>query len=135
MNKIILKGRLIADPTLKRTKNDTLFTDFSIAVTRPHNSEQTDFINCTAWRSTAEFIAKYFSKGKEILLVGELHIDKYQKDDETRYSATVSVDNAEFCGSKKENQTNAIEGDDTTSLNLGGGIFEVSEASQDELPF
>lgn len=135
MNKIILKGRLIADPALKRTKNDTLFTDFSIAVTRPHNSEQTDFINCTAWRSTAEFIAKYFSKGKEILLVGELHIDKYQKDDETRYSATVSVDNAEFCGNKKENQINAIAGDDTTSLDVNDTLFQVSDVGEDELPF
>ena len=131
MNKIILKGRLTADPALKRTKNDTLRTDFTVAVTRPHNNEQTDFINCTAWRSTAEFIAKYFSKGKEILLTGELHIDKYQKDDETRYFTNVSVDGVEFCGSRVENMK--LPSEATTAKAETVNFAEIE--SSDDLPF
>lgn len=104
MNKIILKGRLTANPELKTTTTDITVCDFSVAVNRRFNKEQTDFINCQAWRQTAEFINKYFTKGQEILVIGELHIDKWDKDGETRYSTKVSVDEVEFCGSKAENK-------------------------------
>ena len=68
MNKVILKGRLTATPELKRTATDICVTDFSIEVNRRFNKEQTDFINCQAWRQTAEFITKYFTKGQEFLV-------------------------------------------------------------------
>ena len=127
MNKVILKGRLTSKPELKTTASDIYVTDFSVAVNRRFNKEQTDFINCQAWRQTAEFINKYFDKGQEILVVGELHIDKWEKDGETRYSTRVSVDEVEFCGSKadnKEQSNNAEEqfdefidvGDDDSGL-------------------
>lgn len=127
MNKVILKGRLTSKPELKTTTSDIYVTDFSVAVNRRFNKEQTDFINCQAWRQTAEFINKYFDKGQEILVVGELHIDKWEKDGETRYSTRVSVDEVEFCGSKADNkeQSNSAEeqfdefidiGDDDSSL-------------------
>lgn len=129
MNKVILKGRLTAKPELKTTTTDIFVTDFSIAVNRRFNKETTDFINCQAWRQTAEFISKYFEKGQEILVVGELHIDKWDKDGETRYAARVSVDEVEFCGSKADNkaQTNDAE------MEIPDG-FEVSDDS-DDLPF
>lgn len=104
MNKVILKGRLTTKPELKTTVSDIYVTDFSVAVNRRFNKEQTDFINCQAWRQTAEFINKYFDKGQEILVVGELHIDKWEKDGETRYSTRVSVDEVEFCGNKADNK-------------------------------
>ena len=104
MNKVILKGRLTATPEIKTTATDIFVTDFSVAVNRRFNKEVTDFINCQAWRSTAEFITKYFEKGQEILVVGELHNDKWEKDGETRYTSRVSVDEVYFCGSKAENK-------------------------------
>ena len=104
MNKVILKGRLTATPELKRTASDIFVTDFSVAVNRRFNKEQTDFINCQAWRQTAEFITKYFTKGQEILIIGEMHIEKWDKDGETRYATRVVVDEVEFCGSKAENK-------------------------------
>ena len=104
MNKIILKGRLTADPELRKTQNDISVCNFTVAVNRRFDREKTDFINCEAWRQTAEFIAKYFSKGKEIALIGELHIDKYDKDGETRYSTRVAVDEVEFCGGRNDGE-------------------------------
>lgn len=102
MNKVILKGRLTADPTLRRTPNDVSVSTFTVAVNRRFDKEKTDFITCEAWQRTAEFVTKYFSRGKEIALVGELHIDKVEKDGDTRYYTKVIVDEVEFCGSKAE---------------------------------
>lgn len=126
MNKVILKGRLTATPELKTTTSDIYVTDFSVAVNRRFNKEQTDFINCQAWRQTAEFISKYFEKGQEILVIGELHIDKWDKDGETRYSTRVSVDEVEFCGSKADKQT--------ASQNIED-LVELPDSETDDLPF
>lgn len=104
MNLIVLKGRLIADPEVKKVgANQTTVCEFCVATDRRFEKDKTDFINCQAWGNTGEFIGKYFSKGKEIALVGELHIDKYEKDGENRYLTRVKVDNVEFCGSKNDN--------------------------------
>ena len=131
MNKVILKGRLTATPELKRTATDIYVTDFSIAVNRRFNKEQTDFINCQAWRQTAEFITRYFTKGQEILVVGELHIDKWDKDGETRYSTRVSVDEVEFCGSKSENKTHTTDDD----VNIEDFVELPETESDSDLPF
>ena len=130
MNKVILKGRLTANPELKTTTTDITVCDFSVAVNRWFNKEQTDFINCQAWRQTAEFISKYFEKGQEILVVGELHIDKWDKDGETRYSTRISVDEVEFCGSKSENKTHTTDDD----VNIEDFV-ELPETDGDDLPF
>lgn len=104
MNVIVLKGRLIADPEVKKVgANQTTVCEFCVATDRRFEKDKTDFINCQAWGNTGEFIGKYFSKGKEIVLVGELHIDKYEKDGENRYLTRVKVDSVEFCGSKNDN--------------------------------
>lgn len=129
MNKVILKGRLTATPELKTTATDIYVTDFSVAVNRRFNKEQTDFINCQAWRQTAEFITKYFTKGQEILIIGELHIEKWIKDDETRYSTRVVVDEVDFCGSKASNQN---QKDDDTNTN---DFTEFTPVETDDLPF
>ena len=129
MNKVILKGRLTATPELKKTATDIYVTDFSVAVNRRFNKEQTDFINCQAWRSTAEFITNHFTKGKEILVVGELHIEKWDKDGETRYSARVVVDEVYFCGSKENNKS---QKDMDTNTDDFDGFTPVET---DDLPF
>lgn len=131
MNKVILKGRLTATPELKTTASDIYVTDFSIAVNRRFNKEQTDFINCQAWRQTAEFISKYFEKGQEILVIGELHIEKWDKYGETRYTTRIVVDEVEFCGSKSENKTQQANNEDANIE----GFIPVADDSIDDLPF
>ena len=130
MNKVILKGRLTATPELKITATDICVTDFSVAVNRRFNKEQTDFINCQAWRQTAEFITKYFTKGQEIIAVGELHNDKWEKDGETRYTSRVSVDEVYFCGSKAENKS---QKDIDTNTDDFAGFTPID--NDDTLPF
>ena len=131
MNKVILKGRLTATPELKRTTSDVYVTDFSIAVNRRFNKEQTDFINCQAWRQTAEFITKYFTKGQEILVVGELHIEKWDKDGETRYATRVVVDEVEFCGSKAEKKTHPSDNENASI----DDFIPVTDEDIYDLPF
>ena len=130
MNEIILKGRLTAKPELKRTATDVFVTNFSVAVNRRFNKEQTDFINCQAWRTTAEFICKYFEKGQEILLIGELHIEKWDEDGKTRSAPRVVVEKVEFCGTKAENK--AQENNEEGNID---GFVPIAEEDLGDLPF
>lgn len=127
MNKIILKGRLTNNPDLKQTPNGVSVTKFTVAVNRRFDREKTDFINCEAWRNTAEFISNYFTKGKEIAVIGELHIDKTESNGVTRYFTSVVVDEAEFCGSKGDSASEpvAVETDKPNFV----------EVTEDDLPF
>ncbi len=103
MNIIILKGRLTRNPEIKQTANGVAVCTFPIAVDRKFKKDETDFINCTAWRQTAKFIQKYFTKGQEICINGSLQVRKWEdKEGNARYTTDVIVDNAEFCGNKKD---------------------------------
>jgi single-strand DNA-binding protein len=101
-------GRLTADPELRQTQSGIASCRFTVAVNRKYKNEQTgeydaDFITCVAWRQTAEFISRYFSKGKMIALEGTLRTGSYQDrnhDDVTHYTTDVMVDNVEFAGDK-----------------------------------
>ena len=68
MNNIVIKGRLTADPEMRKTTNGVPVANFTVAVDRTFNRDETDFFRCTAWRSTAEFVNEHFKKGQEILL-------------------------------------------------------------------
>ncbi len=110
MNKVILAGRLTADPELRQTQSGVASCRFTVAVNRKFadkatGERQADFITCVAWRQTAEFVSRYFSKGKMIALEGELRNNNYKDrthPDVTHYCTEVLVDNAEFCGSKND---------------------------------
>lgn len=107
MNFVGLLGRLTSDVELKTTSNGVSVASFSVAVDRaykPKDEErQTDFINCVAWRGTAEFISKYFRKGQRIALQGSLQSRKYTANDGSqRKVLEVIVDGAFFCESKGE---------------------------------
>ena len=112
MNKVILIGRLTADVDLRQTQNNISTCRFTVAVNRKYKNEQTgeydaDFVSCVAWRQTAEFISKYFSKGKMIAIEGTLRTGSYQDKnhtDVTHYTTDVYVDNVEFCGDKSSGQ-------------------------------
>ncbi len=105
LNRVILMGRLTADPELKQTPNGVSVVSFSLAVDRNFAGKgaerQTDFINCVAWRQTAEFISHYFSKGRLMAVEGSLQIRNYtDRDGNKRQAAEVVVDQAYFADSK-----------------------------------
>lgn len=114
LNVVVLMGRLTSDPEIRHTPNDVPVTSFSIAVERSYKSgdeRQTDFIDIVAWRSTAEFICKYFRKGQMIAIHGSIQTGTYKdKDGNTRKTFEVLADNVHFADSKKsEGQKNHTE--------------------------
>ena len=107
LNKIIIMGRLTRDPELRRTGSGTAVTSFSLAVDRDFKSQsgekETDFIDIVAWRNTAEFVSKYFTKGRMAVVEGRLQIrDWTDKDGNKRRSAEVVADNVYFGDSKRD---------------------------------
>lgn len=144
LNCAIIMGRLTADPELRTTSTGLSVTSFSVAVDRSYakNGEdrQTDFINVTAWRQTAEFVCKYFSKGQMIAVQGSIQTRNYEDKNGNKRTATEIVANqVSFCGSKSESSSS------TVANNIGAaqqpasfstastGDFE--ELSEDYLPF
>ena len=107
LNKIFLMGRLTRDPELRRTGSGTAVTSFSLAVDRDFKSQsgekETDFIDVVAWRSTAEFVSKYFTKGRMAVVEGRLQIrDWTDRDGGKRRSAEVIAENVYFGDSRRE---------------------------------
>ena len=118
LNKIFIMGRLTRDPELRRTQSGTPVTSFSLAVDRDYKSQsgekETYFIDVVAWRSTAEFVSKYFTKGRMAVVEGRLQIRAWQdKDGNNRRSAEVVADNVYFGDSRRDG--------DSGSGNYGGG--------------
>lgn len=107
MNTVSIMGRLVRDPELKQSNNGISVTRFTIAVDRKYQQQgslrKADFIDCVAWRRTAEFITTYFVKGQMIAIEGELQTDTYtDKDDNKRESTKVSVNHVSFCGDRRQ---------------------------------
>lgn len=107
LNKIILMGRLTADPELKRTANDYSVTSFTLAVDVGYGeNKKTDFIDCVAWRQTAEFVTRYFSKGKMIAVEGKIQTRTYEdKNGNKRKAVEVLVEQCFFTGEKASSDT------------------------------
>lgn len=107
LNKIIIMGRLTRDPELRHTQSDTAVTSFTLAVDRDFKGEDgkraTDFIDIVAWRAAAEFVAKYFIKGRMAIVEGRLQLrDWKDKDGNARRSAEAIADNVYFGDSKRD---------------------------------
>lgn len=114
LNKAVLQGRITHEPELKYTPSGVVVVRFSLAVQRSYvkqgEERQTDFINCVAFRSQAEFICKYFSKGSQIIVVGEIQSRSWEEDDGKKRTATeVVVSEVNFCESKKTEQAPETE--------------------------
>ena len=108
MNKAILVGNLTRDPEQRTTSSGVAVTSFTVAVSRRYKSQdgqqQADFINCVAWRSTAEFVAKYFVKGSKIGVIGTIQTRTYDDQNGVRkYVTEVVADEVEFVTSKSQN--------------------------------
>ena len=108
LNKCFLLGRLTKDPEIRRTNGGAAVTSFTLAVDRDfktNGEKETDFIEVVAWRNTAEFVSKYFSKGRMAIVEGRLQIrDWTDKNGNKRRTAEVVADNVYFGDSKKENK-------------------------------
>lgn len=107
INNVVLMGRLVATPELRSTGTGVSVASFTIAVERAYakagEQRQADFIDCVAWRQTAEFITRYFQKGSMIAVTGNIQTRNYEdKNGNKRKAVEVVVDNASFCGSKAE---------------------------------
>lgn len=94
LNKVIMNGRLCADPELKKTQSGLSVTSLNIAVSK--GKEETDFFKITAWRNTADFICKYFKKGDGICVDGHLATNTYEKNGEKRTSYEIVCDSVDF---------------------------------------
>ena len=140
LNKIFLQGRLTRDPELRRTGSGTAVTSFSLACDRDFKSQsgdkETDFIDVVAWKNTAEFVSKYFSKGRMAVVEGRLQIrDWTDKDGGKRRSAEVVADNVYFADSKRsESNENQKENFNALSGRLSDDFVPISEEGG-EIPF
>ena len=125
LNKIFLMGRLTRDPEMRHTQNGTAVASFSIAVDRDFKDKQsgekvTDFVDIVAWRSTAEFVDKYFSKGRMAVVEGRLQIrDWTDKDGNKRRSAEIVADNVYFGSSRRDDASNGSYNNNSYGGNYG----------------
>ena len=101
LNRITIMGRLTRDPELRRTQSGVAVTGFTLAVDRDFGEKETDFIDCVAWKNTAEFVSKYFAKGRMAIVSGRLQMREWQdKDGNKRKNAEVVADSIYFGDSK-----------------------------------
>ena len=129
LNHIVIMGRLGQDPELRRTQSGVAVATFNVAVDRDFKDKATgqratDWITCVAWRSTAEFVEKYFAKGSQVLVAGRLQMrDWTDKDGNKRISAEVQAENVYFAGAKTEGGQRELP------------EFEVMDDDDPDLPF
>ena len=139
LNRIIIMGRLVRDPELRTTQSGTSVTSFTLAVDRDFKSREsgeksTDFIDVVAWRQTAEFVCKYFSKGRMAVAEGRLQIREWKdKDGNNRRTAEIVAENVYFGDSKRDGDSNgasaapsAYGGDQYGGYQTAGAPVDVS---------
>lgn len=146
LNNVVLMGRLTADPELRHTPNDIAVTSFTLAVNRSFakagTERATDFIDIVAWRSTAEFVSKYFRKGQLVAIEGSIQTRTYQdKEGKNRKAFEVIASNVHFAESKRDTASANLNNSSNFNNNLGnsfenGDIDDFKEIPMDDdLPF
>ena len=140
INKAILMGRLVADPELKQTASNIAVCKFTIAINRPKQKDkeqQSDFINIVVWRNTAEFVSKYFTKGKMIIIEGALRNNNYTDSNGTKhYTIEVHADNVSFGGDKKDDaSTEQKPKQQQQETKADVPDFDLSEFEELDVPF
>lgn len=133
INVVALVGRLGKDPEIKKTQSDVSYCNFSLAVDRNYkNGDEriTDWIDCTVWRGTADFLGKYFHKGSMVGVTGSLEVRKWETDDGQKRSSTyVKVDNVSFVEGRKS------DAQPSGDFSGASAFSEEVEAGDGELPF
>ena len=134
-NRVILVGNLVADPELKTTTNGVTVTRFKIAVNRRFaKNGETDFFDIVAWRNTAEFVCRHFTKGKPILVSGTLQNRSWtDTEGNKKYATEVVADEVTFVERKSDNSQPAVNDAPAYMMPEGEGFEEMS--ADDELPF
>lgn len=145
LNKVILMGRLVRDPEIRAVGNGTNAANFTLAVERDYakdGQKETDFIDCVAFRQTADFISKYFTKGRMMAVSGRLQLRNWtDKEGNKRRNAEIIVDNAYFADSKRDSDsvsTNTYAAPYTppdTSAYTAPGDYAVIDGDDEQLPF
>ena len=152
MNKVILVGNLARDPEMRQTPNGISVARFTVAVSRRFSKDgqqQTDFINCVAWRQQAEFLCRYFQKGSGIQLCGSIQSRSWDgQDGKKQYATEVVADELSFNGPKRQSQDGGFQGGGQGGYGAppvqeqpafdGGfddGGFTDIDGSEDDLPF
>lgn len=147
INMVALMGRLTYEPELRSTPNGLSVIRFQVACDRTYQKDnqnrQADFIDCVAWRQTAEFISRYFHKGSMIAVEGTIQTSNYtDKDGNKRKQIEVLANNVSFCGGKSENGSQGTQGAQNEQYAQGGmdinpdtSDFEEIVDDDDDLPF
>lgn len=130
MNKVILIGRLVADPEIRYTQSGKAVASYRLAVDRPFKQDgqqEADFINCVAWGKTGEFAGNYLRKGTKIAVEGRIQTGSYEKDGVKHYTTDIVVDRHEFCESRSSGQAA------TANRNAGQAFTDMDDDG--DLPF
>ena len=139
LNHICIAGRMVRDPELRRLDNGTAVTSFSIACERDfknkNDEKETDFVDVVAYRNTAEFVSKYFTKGRMVAVSGRLQIRNWtDKEGNKRKSAEVMAEHVYFADSKKEESDSNNFGQQNSGFTAPAQDYAVLDDSE-ELPF
>lgn len=139
LNKIIIMGRLTRDPELRRTGSGTAVTSFSLACDRDFKSrsgdKETDFIEVVAWKNTAEFVSKYFGKGRMAVVEGRLQTrDWTDREGGKRVATEIVADNVYFGDSKRDSDSGTASSYSDTLSGMTQDFSEISE-EDGEIPF
>ncbi len=137
LNVITIHGRLTANPELRLTEGGISVCRFSVAVDRSYQKQgtekATDFFNVVCWRGLAETVSRYFNKGKEIVVSGEMHSERYvDTDGKNRTKYEIQAYSVDFCGSKSDNLPKVTGTNINETLNRPTDFRDISE---DDVPF
>ena len=137
INKVILMGRLTRDPEMRHTNSGTPVTTFSIAIDNGYgDNKRTDFVNCLAWNKTAEFVTKYFAKGKMIIVIGRITTRSWETQDGKRaYATEVVANEVNFGESKTSPQLNTPQTAAQQPMQDDDDDFTPLDEEDDDLPF
>ncbi len=138
MNKVILIGRLVADPELRHTQSGTAVCRYRLAVDRPIKKEgqqNVDFLNCLAWNKNAEFASRHLHKGTKIAVEGRIQTGSYEKDGVKHYTTDIIIDRHEFCESKAPAESGSSYSAPADSYSGPDQEFTDMNEDDGELPF
>lgn len=140
LNKIVVMGRLTQDPEMRRTQSGIAVTSFSVACDRDYKGQdgekETDFIDVVAWRNTAEFVCKYFTKGRMAVIDGRLQLrDWTDRDGNKRRSTEIVANSVNFGDSKPQDQAAPASGYAPAGAPAGGGSSYAVLEDDGDLPF
>lgn len=138
LNRVCIMGRLVKDPELRRTQTGTAVTSFTLAVDDDFKDKQSDerktnFLDCVAWRQTAEFVCQYFTKGRMAVVDGRLQSRKYEDKDGNKRTAVEIVADSVYFGDSRPREDKDSAANYRTSQSVAGGFIEVED--EGNLPF